>query len=278
MSKKIYTNENSEKAMSEVIQKFKEGDSFGYIEKGQKFRVPEVFPSANYSLRNKVLLYTQKDSLVAGTYNFWKKNGRYVDGSGKQAYIYAPMKKAYTKEVEKEDGTVEEEKKYYLYGFRLIPVYPIEATKINENFDGEPIEEPDLAPSELPPLVDIAEKLELDVNWKPVPFDRWADYWKRGKRINMGTDSPKTFFHELSHALHARVDSKFDERDKSYKEVVAEFCAAVMMRMYLGEDSTGNAWDYIKHFATDPMEAVGEALYQIESVLDELEALTAEEA
>lgn len=278
MSKKIFTNENSEKAMNEVIKQFQEGDGLGYIEKGRKFVVPDEFPSANYSLRNKILLYMQADSMVAGTYNFWKKNGRYVDGSGKQAYIYAPMLKTYTKEVEKPDGSTEEQKKQYLYGFRPIPVYPIEHTKVNENFEGEPIEKPDLKPAELPPLTGIAEKLGLKVDWKPVPMDRWADYSKMGKRINMGTDSVDTLFHELAHALHAETDSKYDERSKKYKEVVAEFCSAVMMRMYLGEDKSGTAWEYIQHFADDPLEAVGEALYHIESVLNKLEELTAEEA
>lgn len=270
---KVYTNKNSEKAMNEIIEKFKSGEGMGFIERGRRFQVPDEFPSSRYSLRNKILLYAQADSMVAGTFNFWKKHGRYVVGKGKQAYIYAPMIKKYDEE--KPNG--ETVKRSYVYGYRPIPVYPAEATEVNEKFDGEPLEVPELEPAELPPLTHIAEKLGLEVDWKPVAPDRLADYWKRGKRINMGTDSPDVFFHELGHALHEETDYKFQERSKPYKEVVAEFISAVLTYMYLGEDKTGNAWQYMKHFADDPKEAVGEALLQIQKALDKLEELTAEE-
>lgn len=247
-----------------MVEKFQNGD-FNTVTEGIKFEIPEVFPSSKYSFLNKMMIYHQGDSLVTGSYKFWKENGRYPT-KGSALYIYKPLKKKY------KDSDTEEEK-WFVYGFSLIPTFPIERTEVIKDFDGEVIEVPELQPAKLPPLIDVAEKLGLKVNWKPVPMDRWADYMKRGKRINMGTDSPKVFFHELAHGLHAEVDSNYPSRTKQFKEVVAEFSSAVMMSLYLGEDSSGNAWDYIKHYAEDPAEAIHSALGMIQKMFNYLDKL-----
>lgn len=266
---KIYHTKSgkSQEAINNVIEKFKAGD-IGDITHSLKFTVPSVFPSSKYSYRNKMMCYLQGDSIVNGTFNFWKSKGRMVKKGSKAVYIFAPMKS----KREDDDG----EEYFFVYGYRLIPVFKIEDTEPIPDFDGEVLQLPELEPKELPPLVDVAEKLGLDVNWKPVPQDRWADFYAKGRRINMGTDSPAIFFHELCHALHKEVDNKFNEKEKWYKETVAEFGAAVLMDMYLNADHTGNSWEYIKMFADDPTEAVERSLMMIQRMFNKLEELTKE--
>jgi hypothetical protein len=263
---KIYHTKSgaSEEAIKLMVKKFEDGD-INTITDGIKFQVPEEFPSSRYSLLNRLMIYHQGDTMITGSYKFWKDNGRFPT-KGSAVYIYKPLRR---KGKENESG----EESYYCYGFSLIPSYPIEKTEINKKFEGDVIMPPDLTPAELPPLLDIAEKLGLKVDWKPVPFDRWADYTKAGKRINMGTDSPKVFFHELAHGLHEEVDRDFQNRTTEFKEVVAEFGSAVMMNLYLQEDSSGNAWKYIKHFADDPAEAIQTSLSMIHKMFSKLEQL-----
>jgi len=260
----------SQLAIDALVEKFKTGD-ISVLANGIKFQVPKEFPSSKYSIRNKMMAYAQVDSIVTGSFNFWKGKGRMVRKGSKAAYIFAPLQKAY----DDDDGDTQ----YFTYGFKPIPTHPIENTDPIPDFEGDIIQAPDLEPADLPPLTDIAEMLGLKIDWKPVPMDRWADYWKKGERINMGTDSPKVFFHELGHALHEEVDGKFTERSKQYKEVVAEFSSAVMMNVYLGEDTSGNAWEYIKHFAENPTEAVEKSLRMIQKMfyqLDKLQEVTSD--
>lgn len=269
---KVYHTKSgkSKDAINAVIEKFKTGD-LSAVTHGMKFTVPPQFPSSKYSYRNKIMCYLQGDSIVTGSFNFWKGHGRLVQKGSKAVYIFAPLK---TKTDEDEDG----KSSYFVYGYKLIPTFPIEMTEPIPDFDGDVIESPELEPKQLPPLIDIAETLGLDVNWKPVPMDRWADYWKKGERINMGTDSPAVFFHELCHALHEEVDTKFKDRSTDFKEVVAEFGAAVLMDMYLGADHSGNAWQYIKQFAEDPTDAVERSLMMIQRMFNKLEQLTTKES
>lgn len=267
---KVYHTKSgkSKDAITSVIEKFQTGD-LSMVTQGMKFQVPPVFPSSKYSYRNKIMCYLQSDSIVTGSFNFWKEHGRLVKKGSKAIYIFSPLK---TKKDEDDDGNV----KYFVYGYKLIPTFNIEQTEPIPDFDGEVLEAPELEPKDLPPLIDIADQLGLNVNWKPVPMDRWADYWKKGERINMGTDSPAVFFHELCHALHEEVDPKFKEKSLQFKEVVAEFGAAVLMNMYLNEDHSGNAWKYIKQFADDPSDAVERSLMMIQRMFNKLEELTSE--
>lgn len=262
---KIYHTKSgaSQRAIDDMVQKFKDGN-LSTVADGIKFKAPEIFPSSKYSLRNQMMCYAQGDSIITASFKWWKEHGR-IPEKGSAVYIFAPM----MKKSEDADGT----EQTFVYGYRLINTHPYEKTVPIKDFDGEVLEVPVLEPAELPPLTDIAEKLGLKIDWKPVPFDRWADYWKKGERINMGTDSPKVFFHELCHALHEEVDKSFQERSSTYKEVVAEFGSAVMMSVYLNEDSSGNAWKYIKLFADNPTEAIEASLTMIQRMFKKLDQL-----
>lgn len=163
---KVYHTKSgkSKDAIDKLVEKFKAGDLSG-VTHGIKFQVPEKFPSHKYSYRNKIMAYYQLDSIVTGSSKFWKDNGRMVVKGSKAGYIFAPLM------AEKEDDAGN--KSYFPYAYKLIPTFNIEQTEPIPDFEGEVLEVPELVPSELPPLVDIAEMLGLKVDWKPVPMDRW---------------------------------------------------------------------------------------------------------
>ena len=54
------------------------------------------------------------------------------------------------------------------------------------------------------------------------------------------------------------------------QEVTAEFCAAVLMDLYSFSDYTGNAWNYISHYADEPLLAITKALGTVEQVISAL--------
>lgn len=51
------------------------------------------------------------------------------------------------------------------------------------------------------------------------------------------------------------------------QETIAEFTAAVLMRLYGLGDRSGNCWRYIAGYAKDPLRAIVRALTTVEKVL-----------
>ena len=110
--------------------------------------------------------------------------------------------------------------------------------------------------------------LNIPVTYEPLPPDRLGQYTPRKDAIALGTHDPEAFFHELAHAIHYRVNPKVKPgKDKEQKETVAELTATVLMHLYGLGDRTGNCWDYIQSYASDPLVAITKALADIEQVL-----------
>jgi hypothetical protein len=239
---------NAEKAMQEVIQKFQTGELSELI-KIAAFEIPASWPSAKWSMGNKIIAYMQARTLNARGYHAWKEVKRHVKKGAHGIFIWAPriVKK-------EEDG----EEKTHLIGFFPVSVFPVDAT------EGEPIQE-DLIPRQLPPLYEVAARLGVSVKFQPVIPDRLGDYGH--DVINLGSDDPLVFWHELSHAGHKAVDPDYASRTSAYKEVVAEFTACVLANLY-GCDYSGTAWKYLQMFSTDPLKAIMKAGQFIEKVLE----------
>jgi len=102
-----------------------------------------------------------------------------------------------------------------------------------------------------------------------VPLDptKLGDADITGQRIRLGSHSPAVFFHELTHAIHARIDGGLKGGQHTDQETVAEFCTAVLMNFYGYKDHTGNAWQYISRYSDKPLEAIGKAMGTVEQVL-----------
>lgn len=238
---------NAEKAMQEVIQKFQTGELSELI-KIAIFEIPASWPSSKWSMGNKMLAYVQARTLNARGYQAWKEVKRQVQKGAHSIYIWAP------RIVKKEEKG---EEKVQLIGFFPVSVFPIEST------EGEPLKE-ELTPRELPPLFEVAARLGVIVKFQPVAPDRLGDCGH--DLINLGTDDPRVFWHELAHAAHQKIDPEYTSRSSGYKEVVAEFTACVIANLY-GYDYTGTTWQYLKMFSEDPLKAIMKAGQHIDQVL-----------
>ena len=239
---------NAEKAMQEVIQKFQTGE-LSEIIKIATFVLPASWPSAKWSMGNKMLAYVQARTLNARGFQAWKEVKRQVKKGAHSIYIWAPriIKKM-------ENG----EEKTQLIGFIPVAVFPIETT------EGEILKD-DMTPRQLPPLFEVAARMGVNVKFQPVAPDRFGDCGH--ELINLGTDDPRVFWHELAHAAHQATDPEYKDRSSQYKEVIAEFTACVIANLY-GYDYSGNSWEYLKMFSSDPLKAIMKAGHHIDQVLN----------
>jgi len=118
----------------------------------------------------------------------------------------------------------------------------------------------------------MAQKWSIQVQWTEThDCYGWCD--EKGKRIALGTHDPHVFFHELAHATHARLNGQLKGGPHEDQEVVAEFTACVLTHLYGLGDRTGNAWQYIKSYARDPLVAIAKALDTVGKVLELLAQL-----
>ncbi len=239
---------NAERAMQEVLEKFKSGD-LSELFKIAAFEIPNSWPSAKWTMGNKMLAYAQARTLNIRGFQAWKEVKRQVKKGEHSIYICAPRM------VKKEEKGVE---KAHLIGFLPVAVFPFETT------EGEPLKE-DLTPRQLPPLFEVASRLGVTVNFQPVAPDRFGDCG-HGK-INLGTDDPRVFWHELAHAAHQATDPEYKDRSTQYKEVVADFAACVIANLY-GFDYSGTTWQYLNMFSSDPLKVIMKAGHIIDQVLN----------
>jgi len=246
-------NKKQTAALQSVVDKFKSGD-LGPIIKVITTEMPKEHPAYTWSFKNKVLAYGQADTLDVMGYRQWQGYGRQVKKGSKSSYILKPVIIT-----EKNERTGKEEDN--LKGWSGIAVFGLNETE----GDDLPWK---LKPKEPPNLIDVAGELGVKVNYTYVPADRYGDCDVLGRRINLGTESPKVFFHELAHAAHAKIDGKIKGGQHGQQETIAEFTAAVLMELYGYGDSSGNAWNYIKGYYKDPLRAMNKALGKINQVLE----------
>lgn len=198
-------------------------------------------PSNNWSLGNRLLM------LVSGTtdargYSQWKEVGRQVKKGAKALYILAPVKKTIKTKAENDE---EDEKTITIIkGFRGIPVFRYEDT------EGEEIEYPDYTPPELPPLIEVAKNYGVSVKYGPFT-QRFYGYFQPGtKTIMLCTHDVKTFFHELSHAVHNTI-KPLRGGQHADQEIVAETCAAALCEMYGYEGFIYHGYQYIMNYSKE---------------------------
>lgn len=198
-------------------------------------------PSAKWSAGNQVLMVAQ-GTMDARGFRQWEEVGRSVKKGTKAIHISRPRNVTVT---EMDEVTGEEGKKRILVGFTFQPVFRVEDT------EGEPL--PEYEPTQLPPLVEVAEAFGVSVKYAP-PAGDWGGYYRDGtSEIVLCNHSQRTFFHELSHAAHYRLkDEKLravvGKEDKIRKEMVAEMAAAALGRMY-GYEYAAESCDYLSCFA-----------------------------
>ena len=232
-------------SLNRVIEQFQSGDLSPLVEVARIRRHPNDHrPFDKWSFSNQVLAFIQTGSLDCRGYRQWQKTGRHVRKGELASYILGPRHKKITDE---ETG----EEKLILTGFISIAVFAAHQT------EGEPLPEFEYQPPALPPLVEVATSIGIPITYEPLPPDRLGQYTPKQDAIALGTHDPEAFFHELAHAIHYRVNPQIEPgKGKEVKETVAELTATVLMHLYGLGDRTGNCWDYIQSYASDPLVAI----------------------
>ncbi len=247
-------SDKAQASLDQVIAKFKAGD-LSAITQAVRLQLHSEAPARNWTLSNRVLAYAQTGELDCRGYRQWQGAGRQVKKGSHSAFILAPV----TVKDTRLNSFGVEETYYRLISFKTIPVFSLTDT------EGDDM--PVYTPRDLPPLLDVAHKLGIDVSYQPLPPDRLGDYAPATDSIRLGTHNTATFFHELAHAAHKRVDGQLKGGQTQTQETIAEFTAAVLMELYGLGDYSGNAWRYISHYADDPLTAITKALATVEKVL-----------
>lgn len=235
-------------ALDGVVERFKSGDISPVVEM-TRIKLPEDAPVAKWSFGNRVMAFAQANTIDCRGYRQWESAGRQVKKGERAAYIFGPI----LVPDENDDG----EKYSRLVGFRPIPVFGYHQTDGENGLTYEP--------KEPPPLMDVAERLGIAVKWGPM-VKALGNCTTGGDTITVGADQPRTFWHELAHACHARIENGLKGGQDARQETIAEFTACVLAQMY-GHDYTGNAWDYISSYNSDPLKAIFSALSTVEKVI-----------
>lgn len=246
-------------SLDKVVEKFQSGDLSDIVKIAAIRRDPRDLPTPfdKWSLCNQVLAYAQSGSLDLRGYRQWQAAGRQVKKGTAGAFILVPV---FMKKGEKEEDKIK--------FFKTVSVHPV------ENTEGDPLPEFDYAPANLPPLSEIADRLNIKTAWRPLPIDRLGQWNATRNQIDVGSPDTAIFFHELAHAIHTRIDGQKGKKGQDAgRETVADFTACVLMQLYGLGDRSGNTWKYISHYNKDPLKAITKALSVVEKVLLFLETM-----
>ena len=129
------------------------------------------------------------------------------------------------------------------------PAGPLESCSGKQkDLSGEELPEVNYEPKQLPPLYEVAERFGLSVLYSPKLDRAWGYYSPAQNKIVLHTQQEKTFFHELSHAAHAKFGTLKAGQDAD-QEIIAEFVACVLCNLYGIEGFESHAYRYISGYA-----------------------------
>lgn len=213
---------------------------------------PAGCPSDNWSLGNRLIMAMEGTSDARG-YRQWKQVGRHVVRGRKAIYILGPTVR---RRVEVDEETGEETVTSYVVGFHGIPVFR------HEDTEGERVKTVKREPKALPPLADVAARWGIDTRYDATRHGEYGSFSKSDAEIRLCTDDVSTFFHELAHAAHSRLEEIKPGQDPQ-QEAIAQLVACVLGRSY-GYDVDGYTYNYIAHYAgsAEPAE-VGRMCYRV---------------
>lgn len=244
-------------ALGAVIAKFQSGDlsPVTHLATLKRQDGDDPVPFDTWSFNNRIMAYIQSGgSTDCRGYRQWQSVGRQVQKGSRAAFILVPLT---VKKKDKDTG----EETMTVRGFRAVAVFAAKDT------EGDPLPEYDYTPTKLPPLTDVAERFGIELTWKPGTPSRLGSTNQEGTKMTLHSEERGVFFHELAHAMHARLNGQLKGGQHIGQEVIAEFTAAVLMQLY-GTDYTGNAWQYIAMYANDPLVAIMKAMSAVGKVLE----------
>ena len=196
-------------------------------------------PSSKWSMGNQLLMLLAGTSDARG-FRQWTEVGRSVSKGAKAFYILGPVTKKVRSEVRaSEDGNKEEMSKEILVGFRAIPVFRYEDTQ------GQDL--PVYQPRNPPPLMEVAEKFGMKVQYELLAPGVYGATDHTNKTIVLATEDWDTFFHELGHAIHRSFEPKSGHGQEPEAETIAQLVAATLARLY-GRPADSFSWSYISSY------------------------------
>jgi antirestriction protein ArdC len=227
-------NDKVKNVLNTILEKFESGDIPQAIAMAS-FPIPNL-PSSKWSFFNRTLMFLS-GTFDARGFQQWNSVKRHIQKGSKAIHILVPCFKKQTDEETKEEKEI-------LSFFKAMPVFKVEDT-VGEELDYRKIELPDL------PLVDKAKQWGISVKAVPGNFSYYGYYSPQRQEIGVASPEECIFFHELSHAAHAKIVGKLKPGQDSFQEIVAELSAQALCRI-VGRapgDSLGNSFQYIKSYA-----------------------------
>lgn len=200
------------------------------------FLDPIDVPQNAYSRMNRILLAIQGSYDARGSAT-WRKLNKFPLNWSKQVFIMMPK----TLKIKDKEN---EEEKTITTGFFFKGLYDCENI-----YGGKKLEYVKNPPKDLPPLSDVAEKWGIKISYKVHP-KAWGSFDQSKNEIQLSTDNKTTFFHELAHAAHKKIDGSLKGGQDPQQEAIAQLSAGVLAQMY-GEKMDLYTYEYIKHYAKD---------------------------
>jgi antirestriction protein ArdC len=222
--------ENAKKILDDLVKEITADKVAGFV-RGRLFGDGINLPCHKWSVLNQFITYLHGTGDARG-FNQWKEAGRSVKKGSKAIYILVPM----IYKVKKEDAEPEEK----LIGFKAMPVFRVEDTEGDALDYEERFKEFD--PDSFP-LIDVAKALNITVQ-AGLTGTAGGWYMPGDDSITLGSNSHRTFLHELSHAIDERLPGK--SKDYAYNEVVAELSSAFLASLYGGKVELENTTAYIQ--------------------------------
>ena len=196
-------------------------------------------PSSRWSFGNQLLM------LLAGTndargFRQWNEVGRSVSKGAKAFFILGPVRKRVKRKLSDGHAETTEEFADVLVGFMPVPVFRYEDT------NGQAL--PVYAPKTPPPLMEVAERFGMKVQYERLAPGVYGATDHTNKTIVLATEDADVFFHELGHAIHRTFEPKSGHGQEPEAETIAQLVAATLARLY-NRPADSFSWSYIASYA-----------------------------
>jgi hypothetical protein len=221
----------------------------GFLNK-KLFILPDTVPSTKWSLLNQFRMY-KLGTMDARGFDQWKKVGRFVKKGCKSKKILVPV---FGEEEEKNEDTGKIEAKKVLKYFKGVSVFAVEDTKGDDLDYMEELKEYEERKVDNLPLLDIAEKMDIPVNYSMTSGGEYGSYHWNGLTgeatgIKLCTDAEQTFYHELAHAIDHKVNANAFGKVQSLDEITAEFTACYLAGVYGKEANMLYTRNYVQSWS-----------------------------
>ena len=222
-------------------------------------------PSSHWSMSNRLIML-KHETADSRTFNQWKQIGRYIKKGTKGFYIIAPMMK---KVFDTDKVTGEKKERMIVSGFTTG-----EAEFRYEDTEGQPIEE--LQPKEPIPLLEVATKWGSEVKFAESILGEAGHMHIETKAITICTPAIDTYFHELIHVAHGRIEELKPGQDKE-QEIIAALGATVLARIY-GMSVENYQQNYIAEYVKSKNpEVIGKECMKLANKVEKILKLILEE-